>query len=248
MGYTKIMRLFFSCIACLVVLETAAQQIENLEATFDKDKGKVVIHYDLIGGNPNGKYNVDLYSSHNTYLNPLNLVAGDVGKRISGGPNKEILWEAGKELGTFQGELTFKVKVEVLPLPFEFISPAMSSSVRRGKSTNVQWEGGTPGQTIKLEAYRGTERVAEVAETKNTGEYSWKVPGDLAKGSGYTLRILGGDQSVNGRAFSVKAKMPLLLKLSPLIIGAAIIPFLGGSGGGETPPASEQLAAAPNPN
>lgn len=231
----------------LLVVHCNAQKIENLKATFVD--GKVVINYDLAGGNPKGKFNVSLYASHNSYLNSLNFVTGDVGKNLSGGAHKQILWEAGKELGTFKGELSFKVKVEVLPLPYAFINPVTSSSVRRGKSTNIQWEGGVKDQNIKLEVYRGNEQIAAVADTKNTGEYSWSVPKDFVKGTDYTLRISDGGQSVSSTAFAVKAKIPLLLKLSPLIIGAAIIPFLGGSGGGtETPPVSEKLAAAPNPN
>lgn len=230
-----------------MVCSASAQSINNLNASF-KD-GMVVITYDLPGDNPKQFYNIEVFSSQDAYRVPLKFVTGDVGSKIPGGAQKQIFWSVAKAIGAFKGQLSFKVKAEVLPLPFSFVNLDAGSSVRRGKSTDVQWEGGPAGQNVKLELYRGSERVGDVADTKNTGQYTWTVPGDFAKGTGYTLRISDGKQTGTSGIFAVKSKIPLLLKLSPLLIGAAVIPFLGGGGGTEpTTPASEQLPSAPNPN
>jgi hypothetical protein len=225
-------------------LSIHAQTIQNVSAAFAD--GKVTIIYDLLGGNAKRKYKIALVSSHNSFTTPLNRVTGDVGENITPGTGKTIIWNASDELSKYRGQVTFKVRGEMLAMPFTVISPGSGTGVRRGKTTIIQWEGGLPDQNVKLEIYLAGAKVEDIAETKNTEQYAWAIPKDFKKGKAYTLKITSGSQAANSEVFAVKPKVPLLLKLSPLVVGAAIIPFLGGSGGGEEP--GLKLPSPPNPD
>src|SRR5688500_3484254 len=91
-----------------------AQSLQNIHASFQD--GKVLISYDLTGGNPQQKYNLNLYGSHNNYRYALSSVKGDVGTNISGGIGKRIEWNAAEKLAVFSGEITFKIKGEAVAL------------------------------------------------------------------------------------------------------------------------------------
>lgn len=241
------MRWLFPVGLIFSMLLASAQELQNTRASYAN--GQVLISYDLASVNPEQKYNIQLFASHNGFASPLSLVTGDIGKGISTGTSKEIKWDAAKELGTFRGQLSFKVVAEMVPLPFAFRNPAVGAALRQGKKSIVEWRGGVPGHEVRLEVYQGSTRVSSLGEVTNTGTYTWTVPKDLEKGEGYTLKISEGEVSARSELFIVKPKVPLLLKLSPLLLGAAILPFVGGS---EPPePITEDhtpLSPAPQPN
>jgi Ser-Thr-rich glycosyl-phosphatidyl-inositol-anchored membrane family len=239
--FIQMLKVFSSLMLLLLAFVVSGQTIENVAATFAD--GKVIVTYDIKANNPKQQYKIDLYSSHNGYSYALKNVTGDAGSNITSG-TKRIVWDATTELETYSGQVTFKVKGEILPLAFSFITPSSTGSMRRGKSNLIKWEGGAPGQNVKLELYEGDTRVTDIADTKNTGQYTWAVPKDFKTGKNYTLRIANGTQTVNSTAFAVKPKVPLLLKVSPLLIIGAVIIFWPDS----PPPPEDKLAGAPNPS
>ena len=241
-----IKRIIFGFLIGCSTLSIQAQTIQNVSAAFTD--GKVTITYDLLGGNAKRKYKIALVSSHNNFTSPLNRVTGDVGENITSGSGKTIIWNATEELIKYNGQITFKVRGEMLSMPFTFISPTSAKGVRRGKTTLIQWEGGLPNQNVRLEIYSAGTKVADIGETKNTDEYTWSIPKDFQKGKEYTLKITDNTQSGTSDLFAVKPKVPLLLKLSPIVVGAAIIPFLLGGGEDSQPPNDLKLPAAPIPD
>ncbi len=226
---------------------SVAQTIENVKASLQD--GKITVVYDLTGGKPNQRYSVQLYASHNNFTSPLTQVTGDVGQNIAPGKEKKIEWNTKAEVDELKGNITFRVKAELIPFPFSFKSPIAGTSVRRGKETLLQWEGGKPDQSVHLELFKNVERVTSVAETKNNGQFTWSVPKDLSKGN-YTLKLTSGKESVNSGEFSLKSKIPLAVKVLPILVIGGVVAATSGGGGtkDQTPPASSDLPAAPGPH
>lgn len=226
----------------LPIHHLAAQSIQNVKATFQD--GKAIIVYDLTGGRASQKYSLELFSSHNNFSTPLARLSGDFGKSTAGGMGKKIIWNAAEELGEYHGDITFRVKGSLIIAPFAFTTPAEGSSMRRGKKANLAWDGGSPSQNVKLELFKGTERISAVTETQNSGQYTWSVPKGLTKGS-YTLKLTAEKESVTSKPFTVKSKMPLLLKIIPFVAVGGVVAALGGGSKGEG--AASDLPAAPGP-
>lgn len=236
-----------SLLTLIAGMSLQAQTIQNVKASFQD--GKAFVTYDLIGGKAGQKYAFDLYSSHNNYITPLRRVVGDIGKNIDLGTDKKIEWDAAGELGAFKGDITFKVRGEPIAMAFSFKTPAEGGFVRRGKTTVVQWDGGKQDQNVQLELFEGSERIQSFAETKNNGSYTWELPKDMKMGS-YTLKLKAGQETTQSGAFTVKSKIPMLLKLAPILVLAGVAAALSGGGGGGgtvTPEKSSDLPAAPGP-
>ncbi len=237
---------FFVLIVFLSCSFSYAQSIQNVKAS-PLQNGIVTVTYDIVGEKANQKFIIELYGSNNNFTKPLIQVAGDVGKDITGGSGKRIIWSASDELSDYKGEISFRVKGSVIGMPFVFISPIEGRAIRRGKNTDLKWEGGTTNQIIKLELYKGNVQINAIAETKNSGTYNWNVPKNLEKGN-YTVKLIAGQENVSSKVFVVKSKIPLLLKALPILaVGGAVIALGGGGSKGTGTPASSDLPVAPDP-
>src|SRR5829696_2781321 len=104
-------QLAFICAFCVTVISASSQSIQNLDAHFID--GKVIVSYDVVGAKSNQNYSLDLFGSHNNYASPLQHVSGDVGKSVRAGVGKRITWDAAAELGTYSGQITFRVRGEI---------------------------------------------------------------------------------------------------------------------------------------
>jgi hypothetical protein len=220
----------------LVAMGCRAQYTENLKATF-KD-GHVTVTYDLVGLKAKERYAVDLYASYNHFRSPLKMVSGDAGKNISEGRGKTIAWNAAAETNKYSDTTTFQVKIALVFQPLAFINPT-GGATRRGREMIVEWYGGIMSNEKELQLYRGAERIATFGKMKNVWQYTWRVPKDIQKGEGYTLRLSGGGENLVSRPFSIKSRTPLLLKLSPVFVAAAALSFLKGS--------SQESSGLPDP-
>jgi hypothetical protein len=232
-------------LSAFVWFSSCAQVIENVHATLDN--GIVSITYDLTGAPSNQKYAIAVYGSYNKFSLPLVQVTGDVGRNIAGGTNKKIEWDPASELASFKGDINFKVRGEAMPLPIAINSPASGSTVRRGKSTTIHWSGGKKDQPLKLSLLSNGTPVQAIGETKNTGSFVWQLPPDLKTGD-YTLTITSGNEVVNSRPFAVKAKVPMLLKIAPIVVVGGAAAALAGGGSPSTSTDNRQLPKAPDPD
>ncbi len=214
-----------------------SQKIENWKAGLQGDK--IAITYDLAQGLPGDKYNVSIYASHNNFSTPLQAVSGDVGKGISAGVGKQILWDGKSELKDFRGDLTFEIRVEVMAI---LAIKSVLVSAKRGKTMPISWRGGNKNQDVKIELMKAGVAAGVISNTANNGNFTWAVPPKQKTGSGYQLRLTNGSETVMSEPFAIKHKVPMLLKAAPIVAVAAI---LGLSGGGSKPgptPASSNLA------
>lgn len=219
------------------------QTIENIKATFQTNK--VVITYDLMNAKSGQDFNVQIFSSHNGYASPLTYLSGDVGSNVKPGSNRRVEWDAQSELHTFSGDITFEVRAEIV-FGWRFKTPSSRAGVRRGKTSNVTWQGGSSGDNVRIELLN-EGKTTTLAEMKNTGQFLWSAPSGLKTGSGYQMRLTSGGNTATSESFSVKSKFPLLLKLAPVLLVGILAPALGGSKGGGAPQ-STKLPIPPEPN
>ncbi len=233
------------CVAVLCSFVAHAQRFENVRATFNN--GTVLITYDLTGASTGQQFNVQIFGSHNNYSAPLKAVTGDVGEKVNPGANRQIQWNAAAELGTYSGDIAFRLKGAPIAMPFSFTGP---QSVRRGKNAVIKWKGGLPNQQVRLEVVQNGSVVNSITTgTNNSGEYTWLVPSDLPRGS-YNLKITGGAETAQSNTIKAKSKLPLFLIVAPVVVAGVLIAVLAKkdpSTPGSGDPTSEDLPDAPGP-
>jgi membrane-associated protease RseP (regulator of RpoE activity) len=240
-------RIGILCIALFSSAALHAQRFENVRATFQN--GTVNITYDLVGtGSSPRKFNVEIFGSHNNYSAPLKAVVGDVGKGVNPGLSRQIQWNAAAELGTYNGDVVFRLRGEPMPIPFSFTSP--KTSVRRGKNAQITWVGGPVGQQVKLEVIQNGSIINTISTgTSNNGSFTWQVPADLPKGA-YNLKISGGAETAQSNTIKVKSKLPMFLIVAPIVVVGiiiAVLPKKDKDDPGGADPTSEDLPDAPGP-
>lgn len=225
----------------LLTTSLAAQRVENIRAEVFGEGEKVVITYDITGAAMGQKFKVTVYGSHNNFAAPLTLVSGDVGRdrEINGGPNKRIEWSAKSELKDFIGDVTFEVRAEVVAATFLIQKPALGSKFKRGKTAEIIWQGGVPGENVRLDLLKDGTVISQIASTQNSLRYSWPVPKSMDKGKGYQIRLSGESGTVMSGTFGVKSKTPFIVKVLPfLVVGGAAAWYF-------TQPKDEELPPPP---
>ncbi len=237
-------RWFFSAVLIITSLPLFGQRIENLRASFAD--GKVTVLYDITGGHPEQTYAIQLFGSHDNFASALRLVTGDVGEGVKGGKDKTIVWNAEGELASNSSNLTFRVTGRLLPMKLSVVSPNNSSSFRRGRDAIIEWRGGSPDQSVKMELFEGNTRITSVGETKNTGSFTWRIPKDLAKGK-YTIHFTSGPDRLTSEVFLVKPKIPLALKIAPVVLVAGGVALLLPGPDPPIPADEKLLPVAPDP-
>ena len=175
---------------------------------------KIVITYDISADFAGDKFDISLYASSNNFSSPLQQVRGDVGKGQADGKSKRIEWDAKNELGNFKGELSFEVRAEVIAA---FMLRNEIKSAKRGKSVQLDWRGGAKNQDVKIELLKAGVSQGVVGTVTNNGTYQWNVAANEKTGSGYQLRFINGKEAVTTQSFSIKHKIPTLLKILPLV-------------------------------
>lgn len=225
------MRGFLLALSCFSFLAAASQNviIKKVELAGEK----IIVHYDLEDGNPNNEYKLDLFSSVDNFVAPLTKVKGDVGDEIKPGTGRKIEWSVREEIGSYKGRLSLEIRGKVY-IPFVKLQNFDADrSYKRGKSYSLAWK---PGSTnpINIELYKGGQRVDGAMNIPNNGGHTIYVPTHAKKGSDYRLKITDTkhtDDVLYTKEFHVKPKVPLVVKVLPVLaVGGAVV-FLSGGGG-----------------
>jgi len=88
----------------------SAQKVANLDVQVSEDKA--TIYYDLVGLKENQEVEVRVYATIKGFDMRLYRATGDVGKGITGGNSKSIVWNNDEELTSYNKEnITFKINV-----------------------------------------------------------------------------------------------------------------------------------------
>lgn len=189
---------------------------------------KIIVHYDLEDSNPNNEYQISLYSSQNNFATALAKVSGDVGNEIKAGAGKKITWSAREELGPFKGKLSLEVRGKVFLPVAKLSNISLGKKFKRGKSHTITWK---PGNTnaVHIELMKGGQRVGGDLNQPNNGSFQLYIQPHTAIGKDYVLRITDSknpEDVVTSPVFGVSRKVPLLLKVAPVIAGGAVVLLL----------------------
>lgn len=235
----------FFCVCLLSSAQTVV--IKKVELAGEK----VIVHYELDDGNPNNEYLINLYSSKDNFATALTKVTGDVGMEIKPGATKRIEWNIIEEYGGYKGKLALEIKGKVY-VPFaRLINFDNKHTWKRGKSHPIKWKPGN-SNPLNIELYNGGERVTGEINHPNNGSYSLFIPKHAKAGKEYRLKISdtrNSEEVIYTSYFKVGAKVPLWMKVAPVVVIGAVVAILAGGDGGTKPPEStDKLPAAPDPN
>jgi hypothetical protein len=235
-------------------VDLRAQQIENVKASSTDEK--VIIVYEITGAKEGQKFKIRLYGSHDNYTTPLNFVSGDVGQGNELSPgSKRVEWDPKAELKTFDGEITFEVRAEIIAPSvvkatevgpaqnandlgksdvIKILAPAVSTQYKRGKFVQIRWQGIQPSQLVKLELLKTGRKVAAIGEVSYKSDFEWKIPKGTKKGKDYQVILTTNDGHVTSDNFQIKPKVPFILKALPVVVVGGVVAILlsGSSGGG----------------
>jgi len=215
-------KLVFAVFFILAPLKIVAQEISSF--SYKQSGDKIEVTYSL-SGQPNDRYEVLLYGSHDNFHSPLKLVTGDVGEDIIPGKNKFIVWEAKKELDKFKGNFSLKLKSRFIPLVTFTI--AKGEKFKMGKTQTIAWEGNA--ENIKLELYKNEIKISDIGLASSGNSYNWQLPKKgLVKGGNYRIKGSGNGHSELSEAFEIKKKMPVYIWAIPVVIVGGVIAILYG--------------------
>ena len=227
-------------------LVSFTQSLENIRSVIRNNI--IEIRYDLVEDQVSeARYEIYVYSSHNQFTSPLEKVTGDVGKDISTGLDKLIIWDPKSELSGFQGEISFQVVLNIFIPYVSFINPIDGSSIKRGNTNIIKWRGGNANDKLQLELYQNNTRIRVLQSIDNIGEFNWAVPKDIKPGKDYQLKatsITNSDFSSFSKSFEIKRKVPLMFIIAPaaVVVGVVILLWPEGT------PENQSIPDPPNLN
>lgn len=203
----------------------------------------IVVHYDLRDANPSNTYQLKLYSSRDNFMSPLTGVTGDVGDEVHSGSSRKMEWAIADEFGPYKGKLALEIRGRVF-VPFvKVIDFGNGQSFKRGKSYNLQLKAGS-SSPIHVELFKGNQRIDGDMNHPNSGSYLLSIPANAKTGNDYRLKITdsrSNDEVVYTPMFSVKPKVPLVVKVLPVVAVGAVVVLLGG--GSKNEPSGSTTAA-----
>ncbi|MBS1681463.1 MAG: GPI anchored serine-threonine rich family protein [Bacteroidetes bacterium] len=233
-------------VAFACVMHTQAQSVTVKKIELNGEK--VIIYYDLDDSNASHEFLLNVFASKDNFTAPLTKVKGDVGQEVKPGLNKKIEWNIMQEYGGYKGKLALELRGKVY-VPFVKLQGFdTEKKYKRGKLYNIVWK---PGSTdpIHIELYKGNERVAGDMNIPNNGTYTLNVPSSAKKGSDYRLKISDSKTTeyvLYTDYFKVAPKVPLLLKVVPVVAVAGALATVAKGGGGEKGKPDITLPPFPN--
>ena len=195
---------------------------------------KIIVHYDLEDSNPGHEYQINLYASQSNFTTALTKVKGDVGNEIKPGSNKRIEWSIIDELGPFKGKLLLEIRGRVFSPVAKINSISEGDKFKRGKNHTITWKPGN-NNAVNIELLKGTDVVSSQVNQPNNGSHSFFIPANAAVGKDYSLRITDAREpqnNITSQPFVVTRKVPLLLKVVPILAIGGVAAVVMGSGGG----------------
>ncbi len=197
-----------------------------------QEGGSISLYYDLIDSIASRTYTINVFSSLDNYVTPLQKVSGDLGLEVKPGGNRKITWNAFDELGpSFDGKVALEVRGR-LYIPFIRLD-GLQKAFKRGVTSEITWTGGTQQNILNFDVYKGEEKITSFPNIANVGHYTMLMPVSIKPGNDYKFKITdtrNKDQIVYSQPFTVKRKVPLLLKVVPVIlVGGAVYVLVSGN-------------------
>lgn len=166
----------------------------------------------------------------------------------SGNFNPPAIYSISHHIDNIDQFRPVKLRKEDEVLALKVISPGETTTYRRGKGYQIVWEGNSNGRPVKLELYRGGERLGLISGRSLGVRHDWVIPLQTDVGKDYRIKLTNLNNLSNAvfsEAFTIKRKVPLWLKIIPLA-GIATAGYLVLSESGDNEP--EILPGPPSPN
>jgi hypothetical protein len=240
---TSMLKHFSQLILLLLFMSAAsyqagAQIVSGVQATIVGTSIK--INYSVSSTRPNQKYRVRLFSSLDQFTAPLTEgVTGDLGDDISlSASNSITIADPISTLGPIAGDVSFKVRADLIYNPVTINKPISFFAAKRGKNVEVRWEGGLKNEIISFNLYRNLNLVQEdLHTTNNYGSTFIKIPKKLELGEGYSMQmeVPSLDAPLDLPDFQVKRKQPIAVRVITLVavlVAAYIVWAAAVDGGG----------------
>lgn len=217
----------------LLALAASAQNasIKKVELAGEK----IIVHYDLEDSNPGHEYQINLYTSQNNFATALTKVKGDVGSEIKPGSNKKIEWRIMEELGPFKGKLSLEIRGTMFIPVAKISNISEGDKFKRGKNHTLSWRPGN-NNAVNIELLKNGNVISSQLNQPNNGTHAFFIPANAAVGKDYSLRITDSrdpQNNITSQPFAVTRKVPLLLKVIPILAVGGVAAVVAGSGGGE---------------
>jgi hypothetical protein len=222
------------CISiCLLALSLliGVCQGQSIELKFVEIKqNKVVVHFDILDSLEARFYSIRVYSSADGYLNPLEKITGDIGLEVRPGKNKAIVWAASEELSsTFKDKISLEIRGRIF-IPFiNTESINQYKLFKRRRKYDLTWKGGSPQNVLNFDLYKGEKKITSFPNLSNVGHHTFEFPSHVRPGKDYRFKISDAknkEEVVFTNQFRVKRKVPLLLKIVPLVAVGVALNFL----------------------
>jgi hypothetical protein len=197
------------------VLCAPAQKLEIQNVSFDREK--LIIEYSLNYSYPYQQFIVAIYSSHDNYQKPINVV-GDVGDNVLPGQYKRATWDAKNALpADFDSDINILIKTSRVPAQPLTVKPLEQSTYVKKSTIGINWRGGYQSDRIKIELFKGNKSKLVIADNLNNSyAFFWKMP-KIKKAKDYSIRISSPDRpketpettsfSVTGRKTGIGKKI-----------------------------------------
>lgn len=195
---------------------------------------KVIVTYDLEDNNPNNQYFLNLYTSKDNFGTALKNVTGDVGPDVKPGTGKKIEWSIMQEYGNYKGKLSLEVRGKVYVPVVRLQNFDTKKSYKRGTSHNLHWKPGN-NNPINIELFKGGQRISGDMNIPNNGGHPFFFPKDAKPGKDYRLKITdpkNPDEVLYTGYFKVAPKLPMYIKLAPVLLAGVLVAVLVSNGGG----------------
>lgn len=227
----------------LFILQMNSSAQEFAIKKFEMVGEKLNVYYDLLDSVSGHTYTVRVFSSKDSYTDPVTKVTGDVGQEVKPGVNRKITWNAREELGPdFEGKISLQVRGK-LYVPFIHFERFKEHEVyKKGKEFDILWRGGRPSSLLNFELEQDGKFVqAPFTNVPNLGNYTAKIPASVKPGSGYRFKITDSknkEEYIYTNEFTVKRKLPLAVTLAPVMVigGAGLVLYLTREKDIEDPP------------
>jgi len=231
------------CLFSFLVTQAQTVTIKKIELAGEK----VIVHYDLEDSNPNNEYKLDLYASRDNFNTPLTKVKGKIGPEIKPGVDHQVEWSIREEYGSYKGKIALEIRGKVY-IPFVKLQNFKTDkSYKRGSSQSLSWKPGN-NNPISIELYKGGQRISGDNQLPNNGSHTLYIPAKAKPGSDYRLKITDSRNTEDvyfTDNFKVKPKVPLLVKVLPVLAIAGVAATMGGGGGTETPAGDPEIPGPP---
>ena len=195
----------------LLIPTSIAQEIKITNINLAGDN--IEVQYNLHDERIDRTYIINLYTSKDNFIQPMDLVSGDVGIDIAVGEKKVIVWNAKEELGEeFEGAIAIELKGHYY-VPFITLDGLEDGKIfKRGQPNDFVWAGGRGDNVLNFELYKGENLVKSFEERANIGNTTLTIPTKVKPGNDYRFRISDSnnrDEVVFSNSFTVKRKYPL---------------------------------------